>query len=54
MSKEVIFPSFEFFEALQEQRSENPSVFDSSRPADAYLAIGIGDYAHAIEIEGQE
>lgn len=51
---EVTFPSFGFFEALQEQASANPSVFDSVEPADAYFAVGIGDYIFAIEIEGQE
>ncbi len=54
MSTEVTFPSFGFLEALQQQTIEHPSVFDSLKPADAYLAVGIGDYIFAIEIEGQE
>jgi hypothetical protein len=54
MSTNVRFPSFEFLEALQQQANEAPSVFDSLDPADAYFAVGIGDYAFAVEIEGKE
>ena len=54
MSTETTFPSFGFFEALQEQTNANPSAFDSLEPADAYFAVGIGDYIYAIEIEGKE
>jgi hypothetical protein len=54
MPVDVRFPSFEFLEALQDQVNENASTFDSLDPADAYFAVGIGDHAFAVEIEGQE
>ena len=49
----VVFPSLEFFTALQEGMAENPASTEDIEPSEAYCGLDIDDDLFVLEFDGR-
>ncbi len=50
----VLFPSVEFFEALQKAVAGDPMALTDLGPCEAYCGIAVGDRLFVLEFDGRE